>query len=241
MATSKTISAQAATLEAVNECKKMTGYMMQALTEQEAKQKSYMELLAEWERRQGLYNASLSQYKSKCSSPSGCLTPGSQGGVQRLGCDPMCLNWLRMNPSFAAHKPVAPVPPDLGTFVCSICAQSVDINATAGDAVNVMKNAINQQMTCTTALDKQISDSAAAVPNASGTNAGTPTAPAPVPARSTSVPVTTETAETTTEEEKSNTTMYIIIGAIILTLIIIGIVIALIFSGDAEPAIRTKM
>ena len=236
MTTSKTISAQTATLEAVNECKKMTEYMMQALKEQESKQKSYMELLAEWERRQGLYNSSLSQYQSKCSSPSGCLTPGSQGGVQRLGCDPMCLNWLRMNPTFASHKPVAPVPPDLGTFVCSICAQSVDINATAGDTVNVMKNAINQQMSCTTTLDKQISDAAATGTAAGGTNAGTP-----LPGTTVSKPPTMPITSTATPpEEKSNTTMYIIIGAIIITLIIIGIVIALLFSGSEEPPAKIR-
>jgi hypothetical protein len=106
----------------------------------------------------------------------------------------------------------------------------VDVSGIAGGDINVLKGAINQQMTCTTTLEKQISDAANTDTAAGGTNAGTPTPPAPVAP----LPIITPKIQPVKPTKKDNTGTYVVVGIIILILIIIGIVIALLLSGEEE-------
>lgn len=226
-------SAKTATLDAVNECKRMTQYLIAALEEQKAKTLNYEELLAEWTRRQGLYTSSKAQFDRLCAA-TGCAS-ATEGDVQKRGCNPMCLNWATLNP--APLKPTPPVPPDLGTFVCSICSQSVEIDANAGRDINVLQGAINQQMACTTTLEKQISDAASsdASDDASSGSGSNPPPPVKPP------PVTTNTTTDESPSQKSNIWTYVIVG-IILVILIIGILVAIyFFTGDDDTPIRAEI
>lgn len=228
-------SAQTATLDAVNECKRMTQYLIAALEEQKAKTLNYEELLAEWTRRQGLYTSSKAQFDRLCVA-TGCAS-ATEGDVQKRGCNPMCLNWVTLNP--APLKPTPPVPPDLGTFVCSICSQSVDIDANAGRDINVLQGAINQQMACTTTLEKQISDAASSdasddASDDASSGSGSSNAGSNPP------PVTTNTTTDESSSQKSNIWTYVIVG-IILVILIIGILVAIyFFTGDDDTPIRAE-
>ena len=241
---------QKASLEAIEECKKMTSLMTDAINTRAAQQKDYDDRMVEYQRRKGLRDAAFIEYTSKCG---GACT---YGGVQEKGCYPMCTNWLRLNPVPIA--PSAPIFPDLGTFVCTICSQSVDIAATASRDINVAKGAISQQMSCISSLEK-----VAQTPEPSS---GTVT---PAPASGTVTPVPTPVSgvvvpdagagtgagsvtDTGTSEEKiatdtgfiatiaaktgltQNTVLY---GGIALIVIIIAIIFALLlFSGDDAKA-----
>lgn len=240
---------QKASLEAIEECKKMTSLMTDAINTRAAQQKDYDDRMVEYQRRKGLRDAARIEYTSKCAGAC------AYGGVQEKGCHPMCTNWLRLNPEPIA--PSAPIFPDLGTFVCTICSQSVDIAATASRDINVAKGAISQQMSCISSLEKaaaQTDAAAAAIPTPTPTPTPSPdasgAAPSDVPASAgSSVVPAGNVADSGTTAEKStvedtgilmkiasslgvtkNTVLYGGIGIIILILVIIFAL--LLFSGD---------
>lgn len=218
-----------ATLEAIAECKNMTELLKADLAKYDAQKLEDQKLVAEWGRLKTIYDASKAVYDARCGGS--CRA----GGVQRYGCDPLCRNWSTLNSVAPIHPPAVPLPYP-GTYVCSICSQAVDISGVAGGDINVLKNAINQQMTCTTTLEKQISDmaeSGAAIDS----NAGAPVAPTPVKPIIPISTVTTETSQEVSQPETSNTKTFIIIGAVLIILIIIGVLVAwILMSGPDEEA-----
>lgn len=192
-----------ATTEAAKQCKAMTQMMIDALEKQKEDTAKHDQLVAEYQRRVGLYNASQVEYKSLC--PGSCVA----GGVQQYGCHPMCTNWARLNP---LPQPVPDyVPPDLGTFVCSICSQVVDVSGIAGRDITVAENAIKQQQTCIANAEKQVTDQSAATQQGTGS----------------------ATAEET-KKMSSRTKMVIIFAAIFFFLIISTIIAILIIKGRDE-------
>lgn len=220
MASTKTAILEAA----VKDCKDATKLWQDALEEQKEQIRIHNLLHKEWERRQGLYNLSKQIFENRCTPSCRSAQPGD---VQKLGCHPLCLNWGVLNPI-----PIEPklVQPDFGDFVCTSCNQIVDIDAVAGNNID-MNDAINLQMTCTANLEKQISDASSGSSSGSSYGAGS---------NLTSPVKQSSTATTTTNEDpsqKSNIWTYVIVG-IILVILIIGILIAIyFFTGDDDTPI----
>ena len=217
---------QVATLAAVAECKKMTNLLRQTIAKREATQKTYDDLMQEYLRKKGNYDAAAAQYGQRC------IDNCRGGGVQRYVCDPMCSN-IGLN--VAPGKPEAPIYPDLGEFVCSICSQSVDISGSAGRDFVLEEKAINQQMTCTTNLENQINAQAAKDAAIAAQNAIASSVPSPSPVtnasqvvnvtRTPSVPNTTATAAAAAPSSKK--TLWIVLMIVIV--VIVGILIAILF------------
>jgi len=159
---------QKASLEAIEECKKMTALMSAAIDERAKQQRDYDELAAEYQRKLGIYNTARAVYNMKCGDE--CASGG-------FDCHPMCQNWARLNPE--PIMPERPIFPDLGTFVCTICNQSVDLSAAASRDVNIARDAVQQQMNCIsrvgqTAGDTAQTDTATAAPAAAAPKSTAP-------------------------------------------------------------------
>jgi hypothetical protein len=145
----------------------------------------------------------------------------------------MCTN---MNLNVAPNKPETPVYPSLGEFVCSICAQSVDISGTAGRDIVLEEKAINQQMSCTASAESAAATAAATAAAATAAKATTvpattvqtiTTSKTPTTKVQTSIPTTTAT--TTSSKKK-----YLIIGFVALMFIIVIIAVAYAFATSAD-------
>lgn len=136
---------QQATAGAIEECKQMTKRMSDIIAERGVQQKHFDDKMLEYQRRKGLRDMALIDYNRYCSGDC------AFGGVQKKGCNPMCTNWVYLNPE--PIPPAAPVFPDLGAFACTICTQNVDLKALASKDVNIARKALQQQMSCVTNLE----------------------------------------------------------------------------------------
>jgi hypothetical protein len=140
----ESLSTTTTTSSAIDECTRMTAALKVELEKRKIEKADYDAREAEYQRRKGLLSAARALYSNKCSG--NC----AQGGVARFGCDPMCTNMSVMNPELV--EPTAPVWGSLGNFVCTVCNQAVDIDATAGGDLTIAENAIAQQMQCVSSL-----------------------------------------------------------------------------------------
>lgn len=232
----------AATVDAARQCKLMTQMMSDAIEKQRVDQEKYANLYGEYQRRMGTYLASKAEYQSKC--PSTCANGASPD------CHPMCYNWMRLNPAWQEPQPY--IPPDLGTFVCSICSQVVDISGTAGRDINFAENAIQQQQTCITEIEKKAAadaDALAAAEDAAAAAAArrddSEEADEAAATTAAAVKVAREKADTSASSSAASvspstilTKRNIIIAVIFLTLIIIAITIAIIYGTSGEEDVQ---
>jgi hypothetical protein len=194
----------------------MISQLQELLAEQKVEKEEYDRLVAEYNRRLGLYNGT-AQLRADCAS-SGCASGGPK-------CNPACRNLTTLNPR--PIEPTRPITADLGTFICQICQQSVSLGAeTDSGDINVAQNAVAQQMNCIA-------------------NAETQLATANVAESAESAESTTEVvkpAESTEVAQSTGSKKIIIIGIIIFVcVIIIAIIIALIIVNTSRKGPDERM